>query len=262
MDGREEGLRVLNAGNAGPFTLDGTRTYLVGEREVAVMDPGPDLDNHVRALLLALDGAQTVRVLVTHRHRDHAGAAGALARALDAPVLGPAEAEGAMGPGVTFRVLRDREEVPTDAGPLTAVATPGHTRGHLAFLWGKRRALFAGDLLLGEGDTTWVGEYPGCVADYLTSLDRVEGLGSAVIYPGHGPPLTDPDATIARFRRHRLDRARQVRELLAADPGASPDTLLLRVYGAELPHAVREAALRSLEALREYVLAAELEHGG
>lgn len=237
----------LNAGNAGLFTLDGTRTYLVGGPDrLAVVDPGPELERHAEAVISAARRAAEVVVLLTHGHADHAGAAARVAGALDAPVLGPSEA----GPD---RVLRDGETISTDEGVLRAVHTPGHTREHLAYWWVERRALFAGDHLLGSGDTTWVAEYPGCVADYLHSLDRVRALEPSVIYPAHGPPLEDPGDALARFESHRRERIRQVGEALAREPDLDEDGLLRAVYGRELPGAVRSAALRSLAALREHV---------
>lgn len=237
----------LNAGNAGPFTLDGTRTYRVGERRVALVDPGPDVEDHVRALVAWVGDARDVRVVLTHGHHDHAGAARALADALGAPVTGPPSVPDVDEP------LSDGDRVPTDQGPLVAVHTPGHTEEHLCFHWPGRAALFAGDLLLGRGDTTWVAEYPGCVADYLASLERVRGLAPSVVYPAHGPPLEDVPATLGRYERHRRDRIRQVADALRAHPGAGMDELLRVVYGPALPAAVEGAARRSLGALVEYV---------
>ncbi|GMV06060.1 MAG: MBL fold metallo-hydrolase [Gemmatimonadota bacterium] len=237
----------LNAGNAGPFTLDGTRSFRIGRREAVVLDPGPDVEDHVRALASWLSDARRVRVVVTHGHADHAGGARRLADALDAAVAGPAGVDGVDEP------LADGSRLETDEGVLVAVDTPGHARRHLCFHWVERGALFAGDLMLGVGDTTWVGEYPGCVADYLASLRRVRSLAPRVIYPAHGPPLEDPGAALDRYEAHRRDRIRQVEEALRARPAATTEELLVAVYGTELPWAVRRAAEMSLEALAEYV---------
>lgn len=243
--------RFLSAGNAGPFTLDGTRTYLVGEHRVAVVDPGPDSAAHVQGLVRALDGAREVSVLVTHAHPDHAPAARTLGAALRTSsarvrVLGPSSLPdaAALAPG---------DVVSTDHGDLIVVDTPGHAREHFAFHWPERRALFAGDLILGKGDTVWVGEYPGCVADYLESLERVRRLRLRVLYPAHGPPLQDPEEALARFEAHRRERIRQVEIALEAHPGADAETLLAEVYGPSLPESVRPAALRSMEALKAHV---------
>ena len=262
MSGAPPSLRSIQASNAGPFTLEGTRTYLIGRRRVAVVDPGPADPSHVDAVARAVERADAVTLLVTHGHGDHTGAAAALARRLGAPVAGawgtaPAEPGEERHPGpsaaLDFRALADGDVVETDAGGLVAVSTPGHTPDHLAFHWPSGRALLAGDLLLGRGDTTWVAGYPGCVADYLGSLERVRGLPLDVVHPAHGPDLADPAAAIDRFEAHRRARIRQVEEALAAVPDASEDELLERVYGPGLAAGLRGAALESLRALVDHV---------
>lgn len=237
----------LSAGNAGPFTLDGTRTYRVGRRRTVLIDPGPDEEAHVRALVAWVADADEVTVLLTHGHGDHAGAAPAVAGVLKAPVVGPAAVPEVTSP------LEDGGVVSTDDGELVAVHTPGHTPEHLCYHWPAGDALFAGDLLLGMGDTTWVGDYPGCVADYLASLARVRALGVGTIYPAHGPPLADAAAAVERFERHRLFRIRQVEEAVSARPEATAAELLGVVYGDALPRGMERAALKSVEALLEHV---------
>jgi glyoxylase-like metal-dependent hydrolase (beta-lactamase superfamily II) len=237
----------LNAGNAGPFTLDGTRTYRIGHRSAVVLDPGPDVVDHVRALTVWVADAADVRVVVTHGHRDHAGAAPRLAEALGVPVTGPAGVDGVEAP------LGEGDALVTDEGTLRALETPGHARHHLCFHWEERRAVFVGDLMLGKGDTTWVAEYPGCVADYLRSLELVRGLGAEVIYPAHGEAITDVPATLDRYAAHRQHRIRQVRQALEGMPGAGPDELLRVVYPGSMPSAVERAARMSLAALMEHV---------
>jgi glyoxylase-like metal-dependent hydrolase (beta-lactamase superfamily II) len=145
--------------------------------------------------------------------------------------------------------------IATDDGELVAVHTPGHTRDHLCFHWRPRRALFAGDMLLGKGDTTWVAEYPGCVADYLASIARLRRLDIATVYPAHGPPIMDPVEALDRYEAHRLARIAQVRDALGERPDADVETLLGIVYGAALPESMRRAARTSLSALVDYVRA-------
>lgn len=239
--------RFLTAGNAGPFTLDGTRTYLVGRGVVAVIDAGPALEAHVDALVDAVRAASRVFVVVTHGHGDHAPGARDLAAKLDTDLYGPAGVDGVTRP------LDEGDIVSTDEGDLVVVDTPGHARYHIGLHWPARRAFFAADLLLGKGDTVWVGEYAGSVADYLDSLDRVRRLDVDVIYPAHGPALEDPAAALDRFEAHRRERIRQVESLLAARPGASAEVLLGAMYGAALPESARKAALRSVEALKAHV---------
>ena len=151
------------------------------------------------------------------------------------------------------RPLLDSDVVATDEGDLIAVDTPGHARHHIGLHWPARRAFFAGDLVLGKGDTVWVGEYAGCVADYLASLERVRSLDLAIIYPAHGPPLESPEGALDRFVEHRRHRIRQMEALLAEMPGASGEELLAVIYGKQLPEGARKAALRSVEVMKAHV---------
>lgn len=232
---------MVKAGNRGPFTLDGTRSFLVGRGRAAVIDPGPDAEEHVRALSHALAGAVEIRILLTHGHGDHAGAASSLAKALNAPVHGP--------PSGGFLPLAEGDEIATDEGHLAVISTPGHTRDHLAYFWPKANALFAGDLILGRGATTWVGEYPGCVADYLETLDRIEALDPEVIYPAHGPPVRAPRRTLAAFRAHRMERLRRVAEIRREMPEIPVREVVRAVYGEDLPPRLMKAAQSSIEVM-------------
>jgi len=237
--------RVIRAGNVGPFTLDGTRTFLVGERQVALIDPGPDVEDHVRALLRAVEGSRHVEVLVTHHHPDHAGAVGRLAAALGSrgrvrTLTGPL----ALGEG---------DRISTDEGDLVALHTPGHAHPHLSFLHQETGALFCGDLLLGEGDTTWVGEYAEAVTEYLSSLRRLLGMELGTLYPAHGPPLHDSRGALERFLDHRLTRIGQVERLRRLHPRVDPVELASRLYGPHHPPGIREAAVLSIRAILHHL---------
>lgn len=164
-----------------------------------------------------------------------------------------AEVMGPRGIESVTRILADGATVATDRGDLVAMETPGHTREHLAFHWPERSAVFVGDLLLGRGDTTWVAEYRGCVADYLRSLERLRLLNARVLYPTHGPALTDSVEALDRFERHRRDRIEQVRAAREARPGADAETLVELVYGDAIPKSMRGAALQSLTAIVDYL---------
>lgn len=234
--------RQVRAPNPGPFTLDGTRSWLLGRREAVVIDPGPDVDSHVRALVVSLEDAERVEILVTHAHPDHAGATAGLALALGRRARIRGAAPGALP-------LAEGDTVPTDEGELRVVETPGHARPHLAFLHPASRTLFCGDLLLGRGDTTWVGEYPEAVTDYLASLRRVAALDLRRILPAHGPPLDDPEDAVRRFLEHRTARIAQVQAALRGNPSGDPDRLVAEVYGPELPPRLREAARLGVRAI-------------
>ena len=147
------GIRRIVANNPGPFTFRGTGTYVVGEGEVAVIDPGPDLAEHVDALLAGLAGERISHILVTHTHRDHSPAAEAVKQATGAPTYGFGPHAGGRRPEATFEeggdwdftpdiVTKDGDEIAGPGWRFEAVHTPGHTSNHLCFaLPGSRRAL-------------------------------------------------------------------------------------------------------------------------
>lgn len=252
------GLRRALAPNPSPMTLDGTRTYLVGRERPAVIDPGPADGRHIDEILRLLDGVRPVAILLTHEHSDHSDGARPLAAATGAPVR---LARGAMHPRfVAGEVdwLRDGDRVLTDAGALTAIATPGHAPEHLCFLWDDgadplHPAVFVGDLMMGEGDTALVAAPEGDLGEYLTSLDRLDALGPSVLYPSHGPPIADPGAAIERYRAHRRERLGQVRSALRDHPGADAGTLMDAIYGTGLDPRLRAAAAASVAAMLRYL---------
>ena len=243
-DAAGSALREVLAPNAGPLTLDGTRTYVVGRRRVVVIDPGPAARVHLEAVVAAVGAAQVTAVAVTHDHPDHAGGGEALAGRLGAPLRAAAAG-----------TLADGDALQTDAGALIAVATPGHTPDHVAFHWPAGGAVFVGDLLLGGLDTALVAAPEGNLGEYLASLERVRSLGARVLYPAHGPAFEDAAAALDAYVRHRRDRERQV--LAALGGGAArAGELVDAVYGPALAAALRVAAEGAVVAYLEHLAAA------
>jgi glyoxylase-like metal-dependent hydrolase (beta-lactamase superfamily II) len=251
-------LRTLIACNPGPMTLDGTRTFIVGHERPAVIDPGPAADGHLDEIVGALHGHTPVAILLTHAHDDHAELAEALARKTGAPVMSASPPHAPAG--VPWHHLADGDAIPTDAGALQAVATPGHSPDHLCFHWHDRAAVFVGDLFMGHGDTTVVSPPEGDLAAYLRSLDRVASLCATTLYPAHGPALTDPAAVVDRYRRHREQRIEQVVHALRQAGASRPGELLDAVYGAALDPVLRPAAAGSVQAILDYLSAQGLAH--
>lgn len=217
-------IRRVVARNPGPFTYTGTGTYVVGRGEVAVLDPGPDLPEHLDALLAALDGERVTHVLVTHTHADHSPLAAPLAAATGAVVYGRSAVKTEDGaPLEAGDDLDFRPDVPVEDGDLfhgsgwtlEAIATPGHASNHVCYALREENALFSGDHVMGWS-TTVVSPPDGDMGDYLAGLDRVAARGFATLWPTHGPPITDPGPFLAAYRDHRLERERQVLEQLAS----------------------------------------------
>lgn len=219
-------IRRVVARNPGPFTFTGTGTYIVGHDEVAVIDPGPDLPEHLGALLRAVAGERVTYILVTHTHADHSPLARPLAEATGATVYGraavvthddePLEA----GDDLAFRPdvpLEDGDRLTGPTWTLETVATPGHASNHLCFRLPEENALFSGDHVMGWS-TTVVSPPDGDMGDYFASLDRIAALNPATLWPTHGAPVTDPAAFIAAYRDHRLEREAQVLRQLAHAP--------------------------------------------
>jgi glyoxylase-like metal-dependent hydrolase (beta-lactamase superfamily II) len=227
-------VRRVIAPNPGPFTGPGTNTWLLGDdRVLIVIDPGPDDERHLEALERARGSAPVGVVLVTHGHADHLELAERFAALHRARV--------ARHPD-----LADGDVVRVGTVELTALHTPGHASDHLAFWMPEDRVLFTGDLVLGRG-SSMVAHPDGDVAAYLRSLERVAELRPRMLFPGHWDPVTDAPAKIEEYRLHRLERERQVLDVLGGGPGTAPE-LTERVYATELAgQQGRDQLLRAAE---------------
>jgi glyoxylase-like metal-dependent hydrolase (beta-lactamase superfamily II) len=225
LDEIEPGIARVLAHNPSAFTYYGTQTYVVGDDEVAVIDPGPDDPAHLDALVDSVGGRRLAAILCTHTHRDHSPAARPLSERTGAPVIGCAPlALEAVGPraDASFdgdyspdRVLDDGERIEVDGRSLIAVATPGHTSNHLCFAWGD--ALFTGDHVMGWS-TTVVVPPDGDMADYMASLDKLRKRGDRIYFPAHGPPVTNPAQYVRHLVGHRLQREAQILRLVTERP--------------------------------------------
>ena len=207
-------IRSITAPNPGPFTLDGTKTYLVDDG--VVIDPGPNVASHVEAIGAAMPALTTI--LITHRHADHAPAAVPLKHATGARIVAPRN------------VLDETDEVITGGEfveGLEVIATPGHTNEHVCFL-SPAGDLFTGDTILGYG-TTAIFPPDGDMGDYVASLRKLRAREPRRIFPAHGPVRDDAVALIDEYIAHRLDRERQVVAALHAGARPIPE-LRLAIY--------------------------------
>lgn len=216
----EPGVARVLAHNPSAFTFTGTQSYLVGEAEVAVIDPGPAIEAHLDALEAAIGRRPVRAILCTHTHRDHSPASRHLADRTGAPIVGCAPLS-IKGTGLEAgfdqdyapdRVLDDGEGVSVDGRELIAVATPGHTSNHLCFAYGD--ALFSGDHVMGWS-TTVVVPPDGDMADYMASLEKLRQRGDRILYPAHGPAVTNPAQYVRHLMGHRMQREKQILRLVS-----------------------------------------------
>jgi glyoxylase-like metal-dependent hydrolase (beta-lactamase superfamily II) len=230
---RDHDILWLRASNPGPVTLSGTNSWVVGRDPAWVVDPGPRLEEHVDALLAAIEARGGLGgVVLTHDHGDHSEAVPALIAPHPAPV--------AAGRGEVDVLLEEGARV----GPFEAVSTPGHAPGHFAFV--AAGACFTGDAVLGEG-SVFISPYPGAMAGYLRALTRL-GLRRDldVLCPGHGPPVWDPHAKLDEYVEHRIDRENRLIAALAAGHRTVPE--LLDAVWSDVPEALRGLATVTLAA--------------
>jgi glyoxylase-like metal-dependent hydrolase (beta-lactamase superfamily II) len=236
------GIRRVLAGNPSPFTFTGTQTWIVGEGEVGVIDPGPDLPAHLDAILAATQGERIAAILCTHTHRDHSPASRPLAAATGAPIIGCAPlALDDDGPRADAafdfdyapdRVLADGEAVEGPGWRLVTVATPGHTSNHLCFALEGTGALFTGDHVMGWS-TTVVSPPDGDMADYMRSLAHHLKRGDEIYYPAHGPAVDKPHRHVRALVTHRRMRERQILRRLGEGVGRIPDMVETMYEGTD-----------------------------
>jgi glyoxylase-like metal-dependent hydrolase (beta-lactamase superfamily II) len=213
-------IRPLTAPNPGPFTLDGTQTYLLGES--AVIDPGPAIESHIEKIRAAMPNLRTI--LITHRHGDHAPASVPLKAAMNATVYAP---HGVLDDETVDVRIQGGETIDVDGLALEVIATPGHTNEHVCFLTSEGD-LFTGDTVLGFG-TTAIFPPDGHMGDYLRSLQTLRARNPRRIYPAHGPVREDAVALLDEYIAHRLQREQQVLDTIAAGAATIPE-MRKRIY--------------------------------
>ncbi|MSR14803.1 MAG: MBL fold metallo-hydrolase [Gammaproteobacteria bacterium] len=214
-------IRRVLARNPSPFTFHGTGTYIIGRGKVAVVDPGPLLDEHVEALKSTLTGETVTHILITHTHSDHSPAAAPFKLATGARTYGfgphgaGKRSEGVAveeGGDMDFRPdieLHDGDVIKGEGWTVECVYTPGHTSNHLCFGLREERALFSGDHVMGWS-TTVIVPPDGDMAQYFASLTKLHQRDDQVMYPTHGNPIRAPSKFVGALIEHRHARERQI----------------------------------------------------
>jgi glyoxylase-like metal-dependent hydrolase (beta-lactamase superfamily II) len=248
-------IRRVVARNPSPFTFHGTGTFIIGHGQVAIIDPGPEIAEHIDALLDALRDETVTHLLVTHTHLDHSPACRAVKAATGATSFGYGpHGSGQYQLGETVEEGADRDFAPDVAvrhgdiidgkgWAFDCVFTPGHTSNHICFHLREEDALFTGDHVMGWSSTI-VSPPDGDMGMYIDSLHRLRDRDDASYWPTHGPQVTDTRRLINGLIGHRLRRREQVLRAVRGGTGRIQE-LVPKIY-IELPAAMHPAAARSV----------------
>ncbi len=245
-------IRRVIAHNPSVFTFHGTGTYIVGRGNVAIIDAGPDLLDHVDAVLAAVRGETVTHLVVTHTHIDHSPATRHIKAATGAPTYGfgphgggegPAVEEGADRDFVPDHRVEDGVSIEGDGWTLEAVHTPGHTSNHLCFMLAEEQALFSGDHVMGWS-TTVVSPPDGDMGAYMASLEKLKTRDESTYWPTHGPPIPQPQRYVGKLHAHRRQREAEILSAVANGAATIPEIVALRYRG--LDPRLRPAAARTV----------------
>jgi glyoxylase-like metal-dependent hydrolase (beta-lactamase superfamily II) len=247
-------IRRLVAKNPGPFTLYGTGVYIIGEGEVAVIDPGPNNPEHLEALFKAIVGERVTHIFVTHGHLDHSPAAKPLSQKTSAKIYGSGiptvhsftEVRMEAGDDFNFEpdiAAKDGERFSGPNWTIEAVLTPGHTSNHAAYALLEEKALFTGDHIMGWS-TTVISPPDGDMNAYLASLEKVRARNFSTLWPTHGPPIRDVAPFIDAYHAHRMNREAQIMARLKAGDTQIAD--MVEVMYVDVDRGLHPAARHSV----------------
>ena len=224
-------IRRIIAPNSSPMTFSGTNTYLVGKKNIAVIDPGPKIECHLNSILDNIKLNQSItHILITHSHVDHSPLAKALQDQTGAPIYGYGDnfagrseimvklaqngnLEGGEGLDPDFVpdiLLKDGDVLKNNEWQFDVIWTPGHLGNHLCFGLKQNNALFSADHVMGWA-TSLVSPPDGDLTQFMNSLKKLlEFKDYSTYYPGHGDKITQPEVIINYILKHREMREKQV----------------------------------------------------
>jgi len=239
-------IQKITASNGGVFTGQGTNTYLIGKKDITLVDPGPNIPEHIEEILKAGSG-KIKRILVTHTHTDHSPAALPISQELKIPMLGRLVDRESDWEDETFKpdtVLNHGDVISTDEYSIEVIHTPGHASNHLCFYLKEINCLLTGDHIM-DGSTVVIAPPDGNMTEYIDSLNLLNNYDIDYFAPGHGNFMSEPNKTIKSIIRHRLSRESKVLRCVEKDQNSNIDDLLPLVYD-DVPEMLYPIAKMSL----------------
>jgi glyoxylase-like metal-dependent hydrolase (beta-lactamase superfamily II) len=239
-------IKKITANNGGIFTGKGTNTYLIGKEDITLIDPGPNIPEHIDKIL-SVGKNKIKRILVTHTHTDHSPAALPISKKLNIPMFGRLVDRESQWEDETFipdNVLSHGDEILTDEYSLETIHTPGHASNHLCFYIKEIKCLLTGDHIM-DGSTVVIAPPDGNMTEYINSLRLLEEYEINYFAPGHGNIMKEPTKTINSIIRHRLSRESKVFRCVEKKQNSNINQLLLLVYD-DVPEMLHPIAKMSL----------------
>ena len=228
----QDGLMRLTAPNPSPMTSTGTNTYILGRKELIIIDPGPNSEVHLSNIMKIIpNNSKVTHILITHSHLDHSGLAPKLSKILNAPTLAFGTALDGLSNdmkrickmGLTFETfgidtefvpdhfLEDKEKISSLEWEVVAHHTPGHLSNHICYQYLDK--LFTGDHIM-EWSTSVISPPEGDISQFINSCEKIYNLHCKKFYPGHGIPVENPGERIVELIEHRKKREIEILNFL------------------------------------------------